>query len=132
MKLSDHFSLHASQHELDFIDIDLDNDTPLFIDPHSLATRVNSLSVDATKSVRSFFRYFLALVRARNEAAALELFLHLREPNETRLGLSRGRSQGRGIGEDGALKISTKHVLHPASNLQLVIRILLLELGQKL
>ena len=94
-----------TQHELDFVDIDLDNDTPLFIDPHILGTRRNSWSVDASRTVRNFFRHFLTLVRAGKRDEALELFLGLREPNETRLGLSKGRSQGHGVGRTDAEKI---------------------------
>ena len=105
MRISRHFNLGVTQHEIDFVDIDIDNDTPLFIDPHFLATRTDSWSADATRSIRSFFRHFLTLVRGGNKAEALDLFLFLREPNETRLGLSEGRSQGRGVGEEDARKI---------------------------
>lgn len=105
MKTSAHFQLGVTQHELDFVDIDLDNDTPLFIDPHILGTRRNSWSVDATRSVRNFFKHFLTLVRNGEREQALELFLGLREPNETRLGLSKGRSQGHGVGQTDAENI---------------------------
>jgi hypothetical protein len=109
MLIGDHFQLGATQYELDFINIDLDNDTPLFIDPHILATRRNAWSRDATRSVRNFFRHFLSLVRAGRREEALELFLGLREPNETRLGLSRSRSQGRGIGQGDADMLVVGH-----------------------
>ncbi len=105
MKLSEYIHLGATQHEIDFVDIDVANDTPLFIDPHFLGSRGDAWSQDATSSIRSFFRHFLTLVRSDNHALALELFLSLHEPNETRLGLSKGRSQGRGVGNEDALKI---------------------------
>jgi hypothetical protein len=105
MKISRHLNLGVTQHEIDFIDIDIDNDTPLFIDPHFLATRSDSWSKDATRSIRSFFRHFLTLVRSGERDKALELFRFLREPNETRLGLSKRRSQGRGVGDEDAQKI---------------------------
>ncbi|MGH7215617.1 MAG: hypothetical protein ACREIG_00100 [Nitrospiraceae bacterium] len=105
MKISRYFKLGVTQHEIDFVDIDIDNDTPVFIDPHFLAIRTDWWSKDATRGIRSFFRHFLALVRAGNKVEALNLFLSLREPNETRLGLSKGRSQGRGVGEEDARKI---------------------------
>jgi hypothetical protein len=105
MKISSYLKLGVTQHEIDFIDIDIDNDTPLFIDPHFLATRTDSWSKDATRSIRSFFRHFLTLVRLGKRGKALELFRFLREPNETRLGLSRRRSQGRGVGDEDAQKI---------------------------
>jgi hypothetical protein len=105
MKIIRHLNLGVTQHEIDFIDIDIDNDTPLFIDPHFLATRTDSWSKDATRSIRSFFRHFLTLVRSEERDKALELFRYLREPNETRLGLSKRRSQGRGVGDEDAQKI---------------------------
>lgn len=105
MKISRHLNLDATQHEIDFIDIDIDNDTPLFIDPHFLAARTDSWSMDATRNIRSFFRHFLTLVRSGEKGKALELFRFLREPNETRLGLSKRRSQGRGVGDEDAQKI---------------------------
>mgnify|MGYP003344081919 FL=1 len=105
MKISRYLKLGITQHEIDFVDIDIDNDTPLFIDPHFLAARSDSWSKDSTRSIRSFFRYFLTLVRSGEKEKALELFLFLREPNETRLGLSKERSQGRGVGTEDAQKI---------------------------
>lgn len=105
MKISTYLKLGVTQHEIDFVDIDIDNDTPLFIDPHFLATRSDSWSKDSTRNIRSFFRYFLNLVRSGKKEKALEFFLFLREPNETRLGLSKERSQGRGVGKEDARKI---------------------------
>jgi hypothetical protein len=105
MKLSQVLALNVTQHEIDFIDIDISNDTPLFIDPHFIATRQDAWSHEATSCIRSFFGYLLTLIRADNREQALEIFMGLKEPNETRLGLSRGRSQGRGVGPDDARKI---------------------------
>lgn len=105
MRLSTFFNLGVTQHEVDFVDIDITNDTPLYIDPHFLASRTDAWSRDATTSIRSFFRHFLTLVRSGEQDEAFQLFLCLREPNETRLGMSRARSQGRGVGQEDARKI---------------------------
>jgi hypothetical protein len=102
MRVSEHFNLEKSQYELDFVDIDIDRDTPLFIDPYFLSTHDDPWSVAASRTVRSFFEHFVTLVRADNLDAARRLFDHFGEPNETCLGLSSGRPRGRGIGEINA------------------------------
>jgi hypothetical protein len=102
MRISDHFGLEKSQYELDFVDVDINRDTPLFLDPYFLATHDDPWCVAASRTIRSFFEHFVTLVRGGNLDEARQLFDHLSEPNETCLGLSRGRPQGRGIGDVNA------------------------------
>lgn len=105
MRLSKIFKLGRTQAELDFVDIDPSKDTPLFLDPHLLARRVDRWSVTATSTLRSFFQYFLSLISQGRLDEAEELFDYLHEPNETCLGLSRGKPKGNGIGDGDARKI---------------------------
>jgi hypothetical protein len=102
MRLSEHFGLGRSQYELDFVDIDPDQDTPLFIDPYFLSSYEDRWSTAATRTIRSFFERFINLVRAGEDSEARTLFSYLAEPNETCLGLSQGRPSGRGIGTHNA------------------------------
>ncbi|MCA2438576.1 MULTISPECIES: hypothetical protein [Vibrio] len=99
MKISEIFNLGTTQFEVDFVDIDIDTDTPLFVDPFFLGTRPDFLSTEASRTLRSFFQTFVSLVRTGSEAQARSLFNNLHEPNETCLGLSRGRPRGNAIGE---------------------------------
>ncbi len=105
MKISKKFNLNRTQLELDFIDIDLTKDTPLFIDPYFLAMRNDQWSISASRTIRNFFQHLIRLIRAGSIGQARELFTHLNEPNETCLGLSRGRPSGRGVGSEDSDKI---------------------------
>lgn len=98
MRISKIFNLNKSQVELDFIDIDPNKDIPLFIDPHFLANRTDNWSQEAVRTIRSFFQHLLRLLSANKENQARALFSYLGEPNETCLGLSRKKPQGRGVG----------------------------------
>jgi hypothetical protein len=102
MRVSEHFGLNKSQYELDFVDINTNQDLPLFLDPYYLSIRNDSWSLNTTRTIRSFFSHFLTLMRANQDDLARELFSHLHEPNETCLGMSLGIPSGRGIGTQDA------------------------------
>jgi hypothetical protein len=98
MRIGEIFGLGRSQHELDFVDIDTSHDLHLFVDPYFLGMRSDPWSISASETIRTYFQQFIQLVRNRQSEEARRLFNHLHEPNETCLGLSRGRPSGRGIG----------------------------------
>lgn len=105
MRISERFNLQTTQYQLDFIDIDTAQDTPLFVDPYFLGTRTDSWSINAVRTLRSFFEAFIELVRNDNRAVARELFENLHEPNETCLGLSKNEPKGNAIGDIDADKL---------------------------
>ncbi|WP_080415857.1 hypothetical protein [Burkholderia ubonensis] len=105
MKISERFQLGKSQVELDFVDIDPDRDTPLYLSPHSLGYRSDAFSAEAHRTIESFFRFFLDLIRAGETDHARSLFEYLHEPNETCLGISSGNPNGRGVGSQQAQQI---------------------------
>lgn len=98
MKISDRFQLNANQFELDFVDIDTDIDLPLFLDPAFLSVKQDSWSVNANRTLRSFFQTFVNLFRAGEMERARGLLNYLHEPNEICLGLSSDRPRGNAIG----------------------------------
>lgn len=105
MKISEHFDLEATQFTLDFVDIDTEHDTPLFLDPFYMGMRTDAWSSGASRTLRNFFETFVNLVREGREAEAQELFQYLHEPNETCLGLSKDKPRGNAIGEVDGRKL---------------------------
>ena len=101
---SECFKLNRSQYELDFVDIPVNNgDIPLFIDPYAISKRNDYWSIDCHNAIVEFFQGVIDEIRQGNEAQAKIMLSGLREPNQTRLGLSKGETpRGRGVGGEQA------------------------------
>ena len=93
------FNLHKSQHELDFVDIPVDGDILLFVDPYAISQRVDDWSKKCNRAIISFFQRVIDAIISGNIISARELLRHLHEPNETRLGFSSKEPQGAGLGK---------------------------------
>jgi len=102
MKVSEIFNLNLTQAELDFVDIDILTDTPLFIDPFFLSKRNDNWSYEANRTIQNFFQKVIDLIKDEELVKARNLFDHFVEPNETCLGTSKGNPMGRGVGESYA------------------------------
>lgn len=98
MKFSEHFKLGKEQAELDFVDVDPNRDLELFVDPYAIEIKDDEWSAECGDHIRSFFEEVLAALRKRDDRRARDLVSHLHEPQETYLGVSRGKPQGRGVG----------------------------------
>jgi len=98
VKFSKHFGINQSQVQLDFVDIDTESDLPLFIDPYIFSQLHDGWSVSCHEALTTFFETVLECIRDGRNADGRALLRHLREPNETCLGVSSGRPAGRGIG----------------------------------
>jgi hypothetical protein len=105
MKISERFDLEANQFTLDFVDIETDGDTRLFLDPSFIGLKKNRWAESASRTIRSFFETFVDLYRAGQREDARALLQNLHEPNETCLGLSKGRPRGNAIGEGDGNKL---------------------------
>jgi hypothetical protein len=99
------FGLGRSQHELDFVNVSLQRDNRLFIDPFAIAQELDRWSQNAARTIGTFFQQVIDDIRGGHEDHARSLLLNLREPNETRLGYSANRPQGAGIGRQQAEQI---------------------------
>lgn len=98
MKLTEIYRLEKTQAEIDFVDIDPQQDTPLFLDPHFLGKRTDRWSIEASLTLKCFFQKLVDLIRNDENEAAKKMFDFLHEPNSTCLGLSVGHPKGNGVG----------------------------------
>lgn len=105
MKISEKLNLNKTQFELDFVDIDVDTDLPLFIDSNLIRKYDSEFNAKLSDTMDSFFTYLLNTLSNGMDEKAKYLCSHLSEINETHLGLSKGISQGKGVGPISAIKI---------------------------
>jgi hypothetical protein len=104
-RVSEHYNLGRSQGELDFVDVDIDLDTHLFVDPAALRHLPGQWAHECVALIQDFFQAVITAIGAEDDQTALRLLRGLREPNETRLGLSSGRPRGRALGPDSSVDI---------------------------
>jgi len=97
VKFSKYFKLNKDQTELDFVDVSLERDTPLFIDPYALSRRTDIFSIECHSHVVDFFENVMKAITNNEHSKAKALLNNLHEPNETRLGLSSKKPKGRGM-----------------------------------
>ena len=100
MRFSDYHGIRLSQYELDFVDIPLETDIPLFIDPFAISVRDDPWFVECNNILVEYFDLVLQAIRSRRDEDALALLHRLKEPNQTHFGLSTGRPAGRSIGPE--------------------------------
>ncbi len=102
-RLSQYFRLPLTQPLLDFVDIDIEGDLPVFIDPTALLPLHSPWASRCVALIQDFFQHILHFIAAGQGNRASALLAILREPNETHLGLSEGRARGRGLGPHSAV-----------------------------
>jgi hypothetical protein len=97
-RVSEQYGLDREQGTLDFVDVDVEGDTRLFVDPRALRLIPTPWGHLCVSLVQDFFRTVLRSIRDEEMDRAWNLLAGLREPNETHLGLSKGRARGSGLG----------------------------------
>lgn len=106
MKFTEHFGLgELNQRKLDFLDGLIEKDVPFYIDPLLIEAQDGDWYTESTRIIRSFFDTIFNLYREGHINEANKLLIHAREPNETRLGVSQGISQGRGTSPERLVEI---------------------------
>jgi hypothetical protein len=99
MRVTEYYDLKLRQSQIDFVDVDVSNDIPLFVDPQAFLSLPSDWAHECVSAIQNYFQTVLDAIRNGNSGRALELLSALREPNETHLGLSKGVSKGSGVGE---------------------------------
>jgi len=97
-RFSEFFQLELSQHQLDFVDVSNEYDTPVYVDPYAIEIQDDIWAADASEHIRVFFKEVLDAIQLGDDARAVNLMSHLTEPKETFLGVSVGDPHGRGVG----------------------------------
>jgi hypothetical protein len=105
MRVSEHYGLGVGQPALDFVNVDVVGDDRLYIDPRALRLLPTSWGSECVSLIQNFFDHVLDGIRQGERDETLSLLRQLREPNETHLGESRGRAQGRALGPRSAENI---------------------------
>lgn len=105
MLLSAALGLNQSQPMLDFVDIDLNLDFPLYIDPAGFVNPRDDFAEKCRADIQDFFDTVLKAVASGDISKGNALLAALKEPNETHLGVSKGEPDGRGIGGKQAVQI---------------------------
>jgi hypothetical protein len=106
-RVSEHFALGLTQPALDFVDVDVVGDVPLFVDPRAIERLDSDWGQECLDLLRDFFERVLAAIRDGREADGLRLLAGLGEPNETHLGFSTKRAKGSGVGKGLAYELWT-------------------------
>lgn len=102
MRVSEYFELGKSQPYLDFVDIRLDTDIEVFVDPTSLKELKSSWGHECASLVQHYFDAVLQKIRTGDNQGAQRLVSSLQERNEFHLGFSASKSQGHGFGSKSA------------------------------
>lgn len=105
MRFSEHFNLGLTQPYLDFVDIKLDTDLPVFLDPSAIKALNSPWGNELASLLQTFFEEVLTLIRAGSDLKAQYLLSSLNERNEFHLGYSANESRGHGFGSGSAKSV---------------------------
>lgn len=115
MRVSEYYNLGLNQGYLDFVDVPLDTDIPVFVDPSAIRNLNSIWGAECISLLQNFFTCVLGHLRDGNVIEARKLFSNLNERNEFHLGLSTGESKGHAIGEKYARLMLSAIQNSPAS-----------------
>ena len=105
--VSDYLNKGVKGHfNYEFVDVIVNDDNLLFIDPMLIETSNDQWCKEAKMSIQSFFDAFFVAYSEKNDLKKVELLSHAGEQNGTRLGYGRG-DNGKGNTVKGLIDIFT-------------------------
>lgn len=96
--ISTFFNLNKQQEHLDFVDVKLNTDNRLFIDPRLIEMKQDIYSNEMNKYLESFWGKLIKSIKGKKFKSAKALLKGLNEPNSTRLGFSSKAFNGKSVG----------------------------------
>ncbi|WP_108425505.1 hypothetical protein [Flagellimonas amoyensis] len=97
--ISSFYKLAIQQPNLDFVDVKLNTDNLLFIDPRLIENSKDPIAKEMQKRVEVFWAELIKHVRAKDIKKIYYLLSGLKEPNETRLGYSFSKCFGNSVAD---------------------------------
>jgi len=105
LRFSEYYGLRLSQPYLDFVDIPLDTDLEVFLEPLAIKRLDSAWGNELSSLLQTFFEQVLSLISQGNHDDAQILLSSLSERNEFHLGYSSGASRGHGFGAVSAKSV---------------------------
>lgn len=99
MNVSEYYSLPFKQPSLEFVDVNVSGDTRVYIDPKAIKDLGTPWGQECVALLQTFFSEVIRAIQNEDYVKAKGFLSFLSEPNETRLGVSKGKPRGRGVGE---------------------------------
>jgi hypothetical protein len=106
MNITEKLGLNTKGHiDIDFIDINLDTDISLYLDPTLINGLPTEWCMEASKVITNFFDNIFACCQSKDYSKLNTLIEFGKEPNETKLGQSVSQSRGKGSKPESLYKI---------------------------
>ena len=95
--ISFYYNLGSRQPNLSFVDIKLDSDNLLFIDPRLIESSEDSFVQEMQLYIEAYWGELIKRVRSKDVKKIYAILSGLKEPHETRLGYSFSKSSGNSV-----------------------------------
>ena len=121
-RFSDYFGISKGQSQLDFVDVPLDTDIELYVDPYALHVSPVDWLRSCGDLVANYFDVLIQALKAKDHTRAMSLISNLHEPNETRLGSPRANLAGVAgdrCRQNSSMTVSAAARLCPAENFRI-------------